>query len=49
MNTMSPKKILKSIYNVLNLKLNKNTVKKFENLFNEDYIDIPDKDFLGPF
>ena len=46
---VSKKKILKSIYNVLNLKLNKNTVKKFENLFNEDYIDIPDKDFLGPF
>tara|TARA_B100000989_G_C19532482_1_gene470877 strand:+ start:6312 stop:7385 length:1074 start_codon:yes stop_codon:yes gene_type:complete len=42
-------KILRSIFDVLNLKLSRKDIKQFEILFNEDYIDIPDKDFQGPF
>lgn len=42
-------KILKSILSVLKLKLSKKEYKEFEKFYNTDYIDVPDKNFQGPF
>ena len=42
-------KILNSIIRILKFKLSKKEYKEFEKLYNSDYIDIPDKDFQGPF